>query len=604
MNQIALLALTAVACQAQVISTFAGTGVEGFAGDDGPAIRAWLQRPGGLAADGKGNVFIGDTGNFRIRRVNSSGIITTVAGNGFLLFSGDGGPATGAALFPQVPGDYFAVAVDADGSLYIADSANNRVRKVDPSGIIRTYAGNGLPLFSGDNGPATSAGLARPSGVALDQAGNLYIAELLSRRIRKVDRNGIITTFAGTGGLGVGGDGGAATSASFQDPTAVAVDSSGNVYVSESSGQRIRKIEAATGIIRTVAGNGTVGFSGDGGPATSAQLNGPLGITVDAAGNLYIADRGNNRVRRVTSAGVMGTIAGRGVSGFSGDGGSPLNAQIFFPGDVAVDAAGTIYIADYGNHRIRRITAGPVAPPAVPVIRNNGVGNAANFLPPIVPGSLATIFGTNLSPVTMTWDNAIVNGQLPTTLGGVTVTVDGKPAYISYVSPTQINIVVPDVAFAVVPVVVTTPVGSSGSAFVLTVETAPSFLKWPGDQIVATRPDFSLAARPGTFQGLTTVAAKPGDVIILYGIGFGPTTPVAPIGSQTPSDRLYSAAGAVTVNLTGIPVNVIGAALAPGFAGLYQIAIQLPSTLSDADYIVIARSNGFQASTGTLAVRR
>jgi uncharacterized protein (TIGR03437 family) len=604
MNRAVLLALAAVASQAQVISTFAGAGIEGFAGDDGPAIRAWLQRPGGLALDGKGNVYIGDTGNFRVRKVNSAGTITTVAGNGMLLYSGDGVAATSTALFPQVPGGYFAVAVDAEGNLFIADSANNRVRKVNTAGIISTVAGNGLPLFSGDGGPATSAGLGRPSGIALDQAGNLYIAELLSRRIRKVDRNGTISTFAGTGGLGSSGDGGAASSASFQDPTAVAVDSSGNVYVTESSGLRIRRIDAASGVIRTVAGNGTAGFSGDGGPATSAQLNGPLGIAVDAAGNLYIADGGNSRIRRVNSAGVISTIAGRGVSGFSGDGGPPTSAEIFFPADVAVDTDGTIYIADYGNNRIRRITAGPVAPPAVPVIRENGVGNGANFTPPIIPGSLATIFGTNLSPVTMTWDNAIVNGQLPTTLGGVSVTVDGKPAYISYVSRTQINIVVPAIAFGPVPVRVTTPVGSSGNAFVLSVETMPSFLKWPGDQIVATRPDFSLAARAGTFQGLTTIAAKPGDVIILYGIGFGPTTPVAPIGSQLPSDRLYSLAGSITVNLTGTPVNVIGAALAPGFAGLYQIAIQLPNTLSDADYIVITRSNGVQASIGTLVVRR
>jgi hypothetical protein len=249
--------------------------------------------------DAVGNLFIA---YFEGVGKMSNGVATTVAGGGYYLVLGDNGPATSAYLYD--PG---GVAVDSAGNVYIADGENNRLRKVS-NGVITTVAGNGTPGFSGDNGPATSAQLHDPARVAVDSAGNLYIADNNNYRIRKVS-NGAITTVAGNGTRGFSGDNIPATSAQFHDPFGVAVDSAGNLYIADSGNNRIRKV--ANGIITTVAGNGTPGFSGDNGPATSAQLNGPAGVAVDSAGNLYIADGGNNRIRKVSN-GVITTVAGNG----------------------------------------------------------------------------------------------------------------------------------------------------------------------------------------------------------------------------------------------------------------------------------------------------
>ena len=217
------------------------------------------------------------------------------------------------------------MAVDASGNLYIADTGNNRIRKVSATGIITTVAGNGSAGYSGDGGPATSAQLDGPEGVAVDGSGNLYIADTCNNRIRKVSATGIITTVAGNGSAGYSGDGGPATSAQLSLPAGVAVDGSGNLYIADSGNNRIRKV-SATGIITTVAGNGSPGYSGDGGPATSAQLNQPAGVAVDASGNLYIADSSNNRIRKVSATGIITTVAGNGFDGYSGDGGPATSA--------------------------------------------------------------------------------------------------------------------------------------------------------------------------------------------------------------------------------------------------------------------------------------
>jgi uncharacterized protein (TIGR03437 family) len=329
------------------ITTFAGNGAGAFSGDGGPATRASLNFPYGVGVDSAGNLYIADTENYRIRMV-SGGTITTVAGNGLFEYSGEGGPATSASLnLPQ------GSAVDSAGNIYIADEGNSRVRKVS-GGIITTVAGNGNAGFSGDGGPATSASLDQPNGVAVDSAGNLYIADRNNFRIRKVS-GGIITTFAGGGNAT--GDGGPATSASIGYPQKVALDSSGNLYISDAFSGRIRKVSG--GIITTVAGNGTYGFSGDGGPATSASLNSPQGIAVDSAGSVYIADFGNNRVRKV-SGGTITTVAGNGTAAFSGDGGPATSASLNFVLGVAVDSTGNLYIADDGNNRIRKVSGGTI----------------------------------------------------------------------------------------------------------------------------------------------------------------------------------------------------------------------------------------------------
>jgi trimeric autotransporter adhesin len=335
---------------AGIITTVAGSGTAGFSGDGSLATSASLFNPHSVTVDSAGNLYIADQGNNCIRKVTPAGVITTAAGNGTAGFSGDGSQAASAQLDnPR------KVAVDSAGNLYIADASNNRIRKVTPAGVITTAAGNGTAGFSGDGGLATSAQLNLPTGVAMDSAGNLYIADNLSNRIRKVTSVGVITTVAGNGNGGFSGDGGLATSAQLRAPTGVEMDSAGNLYIADALNNRVRKVTPA-GIITTIAGNGTSGFSGDGGLATSAQLNNPAGIVMDSAGNLYIADNLNNRIRKITPAGVITTVAGNGASGFSGDGGLAASAQLSAVSAVTMDSAGNLYIADSSNNRIRKIT--------------------------------------------------------------------------------------------------------------------------------------------------------------------------------------------------------------------------------------------------------
>jgi uncharacterized protein (TIGR03437 family) len=325
-----------------VITTVAGGGTS--VGNNGPAANAQLYWPGGVAVDAAGDLFIADTFNNLVRKV-SNGVITTVAGGGYLL--GDNGSATNAELYEPK-----GLAVDAAGNLFIADTENERIRKVS-NGVITTVAGGGSSIAG--NGTATSVQLWLPQSIAVDSAGSLFIADTYNNRIRKVS-NGVIATVAG-GGSSVG-DGGAATSAQLVLPESVAADSAGNFYIAEPRNNCIRKI--SNGVISTVAGNGTAGFSGDNGPASSAQLNLPQGIAVDSGGNLYIADTGNHRIRKVSN-GAITTVAGNGVMGFGGDSSPAINAQLKFPGGIAVDPAGNLYIADTSNHRVRKVSNGIIA---------------------------------------------------------------------------------------------------------------------------------------------------------------------------------------------------------------------------------------------------
>jgi trimeric autotransporter adhesin len=305
-----------------------------------------------VAVDVDGNVFIADFS--RIRRVSAAtSIITTVAGNGACSFSGDGGAATSAGLC-QVT----AIAVDADGNMFIADVQNYRIRRVSAvSGIITTIAGNGASGFSGDGGAATSATI-DVNSVAVDASGNLFIATSSTNRIRRVSAaTGVITTVAGSGMIGFSGDGGEATSASLRGISGVAVDAGGNVFFADQGNHRIRRVSAVSGIITTIAGNGTIGFSGDGTAATSASLFNPLGVAVDAGGNVLFADEANHRIRRVSAAtDVITTVAGNGLSGISGDGSAATSASLSSPSGVAVDG-GNIIVVEAGTGRIRRISA-------------------------------------------------------------------------------------------------------------------------------------------------------------------------------------------------------------------------------------------------------
>ena len=334
------------------ITTVAGTGESGYSGDysgdGGPAVEVALVYAYGLAVDGVGNLYFSD--GTRIRRVDSTGIITTVAGTGERGYSGDGGPAVEALLIAS------GVAVDRAGNLYIADTYNSRIRRVDSTGTITTVVGSGEFGYSGDGGPAVEAALGYVRGVAVDGAGNLYIADANNSRIRRVDLTGIITTVAGSGEFGYSGDGGPAVEAALGLAGylgEVAVDGAGNLYIADTYNARIRRVDS-TGTITTVVGSGEFGDSGDGGPAVEATLGDVSGgLAVDGAGNLYIADNNNHRIRKVDSTGTITTIAGSGEYGYSGDGGPAVEAALADPKSVAVDGAGNLYFAD--GFRVRKL---------------------------------------------------------------------------------------------------------------------------------------------------------------------------------------------------------------------------------------------------------
>ncbi len=575
--------VTLALCSAQgVITTVAGNGTLGYSGDNGPATSAKLDIPSDMAIDSAGNVYIVDRGNNVVRKVDPSGVITTFAGNGTMGYAGDGGPATAAELFLPV-----TIAVDSSNNVYIGDMGSNGIRKVSTSGTISTFV-----TFE------------EASGLAFDSSGNLYVTDH-NNFIYKLSPSGTRTTNVNAGN-GFAGDGGPALTAKINFPNGIAVDKAGNIYFADSGNNRIRKIDTS-GIITTVAGSGSPGFTGDGGPATAAKLGIGLtdttqGVAVDSAGNLYFTDNQNNRVRKVDTTGIITTVAGNGNLLNLGDGGPPASAGLTQPNSVKFDSAGNLYIADTNHNRIRKVTGltGGGGSSGAPVISANGVVNGASFQPGIVANSWVTIQGTNLAPKTDDWSNSIVNGKLPTVLDGVSVSMGGKPAYIYYISAGQLNVLAPDLAAGSVPVTVTNGGVTSAAITVTASLYGPAFFGWPGGQPVATRQDFSFAVKAGTFSGATTVPAKPGEVLILWGTGFGPTVPIAPGGVAVPGDQAYSTSSQPAIMIDNFPATVVGAALASGAVGLYQIAIQVPTTLADGDWPIQASIGGVSSPAGTV----
>ena len=346
---ISTIAVTVMNLPAQIVITAAGEGTGGFNGDGGKAISSQLNNPYAIATDSYRNVYIADRSNNRIRKITASnGIITTVAGNGMFGYSGDGGQATAAKLAAP-----FGVAVDAFGNIYISDCSNNCIRKVSSTGVISTYAGNTYLGYAGDGGPATAASLAGPVGLSLDLSGNLYIADNQNHCIRMVHAaNGIIYTVAGNASQGFGGDGNSATGALLNSPTGVTIDASGNMYIADYGNNRIRVVSG--GIIHTIAGNGIAAFNGDGGNADTTALYHPWSVAVNA-GKVFIADYANQRIRVINTTGIMATVIGTGMATYSGDCFSPVNAQVKYPAGIAFDHYGNLYIADNGNNRIRKV---------------------------------------------------------------------------------------------------------------------------------------------------------------------------------------------------------------------------------------------------------
>ncbi|MBS4098897.1 MAG: fibronectin type III domain-containing protein [Sulfuricella sp.] len=396
------------------ITTVAGNGTTGYSGDGGAAKSAALHNPQGVALDQSGNLYIADTYGHRIRKVSAAtGVISTLAGTGINGYSGDGGAAASAMLNYPI-----AVRVDNSGNVYIADHWNHRIRKINAAtGIITTIAGNGTGAFGGDGGGSTVASLNYPAGMAFDNAGNLYVADVNNHAIRKISTQGIISTVAGTGtSSGFSGDGGMATSAHLSSPYGVTVDGAGNIYIADSGNHRVRFVSVGTGQISTVAGNGNAAFNGDGGVATNSSIFFPYDMVTTVTGDLYISDGNNNRIRKVAAGtGIISTVAGTGTSGFSGDGGSSTSATIGFPTGLVLDISGGLYFADNSNSRIRMVNLGP---------------SAVSIIAPSAPQTVAAASG--ILQATLSFTAPASNGgatidsyTASCTAGGVTQTASG-----------------------------------------------------------------------------------------------------------------------------------------------------------------------------------
>ena len=611
----------AVLCQAQgpptyYIQTVAGTGgSSGFSGDGGPALDAQLNNPTGVAVDAAGTLYIADQVNNAIREVaKANGLISTQAGTPPTGgYTGDGGVATSAEL-----NEPLGVVVDSSGNFYIADSLSNVIRKVTPADVISTFAGdNALGANnSGDNGLAVDATFDVPSAVALDSAGNLYIVDTSNNRIRKVTAStNIVTTIAGNSNRGFLGDGKLATVAELSLPLGVAVDSAGNVYIADSGNHVIRKVAVGTNIITTVAGTGgTSGFGGDGGPALKALLNHPCGIAVDSAGNLYIADTTNGRIRVVIN-GTIYTIAGNGRLGvFSGDGGLATNAALNFPYGVTVDSQGHVFVADTQNHVIRELTGSLISIVPPPGINPGGVISASAFggFPSTTPGSWIEIYGSNLAINARPWAAGDFNGNTaPTSLDQTSVMVGGEPAYVSYISPHQVNALVSSNALPGPQYVVVTTPGGPSLGYTITVNPsqpellAPANFNVSGNQYVAALfPDFvTYVAPPGAIPGVTSRQAKPGETIILYGIGFGPvSSPAITAGQLVQQSQQTNQITTPMLMLFGnTPANVSYAGLAVGFTGLYQINLVVPN-IPNNDLVPLSFTLGGSANSQVLFI--
>ncbi len=584
------------------IQTVAGNYTSGYSGDGGPATAAELASPFLATVDKSGNLYIADQFNNRIRKVDLSGNITTVAGNGTAGYTGDGGAATSAELnSPE------AVILDSSGNMYIADTGNSVVRKVTSGGTISTIAGNFTdgPGFAGDGGVATSAQLNHPSALALDSQGNLYIADTSNNVVRILTTDTNINTYAGNFGAGVGftGDGGPATSARLNNPVGVALDSAGNLYLSDSDNNRVRVVNQATGVISTYAGSSLTGeFAGDGGLATKAHLYSPKGIAVDSIGNLYIADRYNSRIRFVSPSGIINSIAGNGAAGSGGDGQDARTASLYFPTGIALDTISSkVYIVDNQNNVIRVLIPNAATPSLYP----NGVVSASAFgtLPAVAPGSWIEIYGTNLAVDARGLASSDISGvNLPVSLDGTKVSIGGQAAFMDYISAGQLNVQVPsNVTPGAQTLTVTTPYGTSSGYSVTVAATEPGVLapvsfKVGGNQYVAAlfSDNTTYVAPPGAIPGVTSRQAKPGEIITIYGVGFGPVTPNIPAGQIVQQSNTVMSPVQFSFGGTAATSNYSG--LAPSQVGLYQFNVVVPN-VANSDLVPLTFSLGGAAVT-------
>jgi uncharacterized protein (TIGR03437 family) len=575
-----------------IVNTVAGNGTFGFSGDGASATMAVLNAPVGVALN-SGSLYIADQNNDRVRQISAAGLISTVAGGGTAGSLGDGLQAIDATL-----DDPTGLAFDPSGNLYIADTHDNRVRRLDVTGMITTFAGDGDTAgYGGEGDPATLTPIASPQGVAPDNAGNVYIADTNHNRVIMVNPAGNIQTVAGTGTAGYGGDGSTAL-AELNGPTGLAFDGNGNLYIADTQNNRVRMINQA-GVTSTIAGTGTAGFSGDGGAAASAELSYPSAIAVDASGDIFIADAGNNRVRLIAPNGTINTIAGSGDAAYNGDTGSALQIALLNPEGLALDGQGHIWVSDTGNNRVRLLTATQtVVTPPQPIAVT--LANSASLLPgPLAPGEIFSIFGPGIGPATAASGAFNASGMLSTTLGGVQVLFNSTPAPLFYVQSQQINAQVPyEMAGQTAALLQVVYQGSTvASQQVSLADANPALFtldNGTGNAVVVNQ--------DGSINSGQNPAPR-GSVVVLYATGEGQTKPagVTGQGSQAPYPAPVLP---VSVTMAGMPANILFVGEAPGFVGLLQINAQVPSGfVPTGDLPIMLSVGGYQSPAGvTVAV--
>lgn len=548
------------------IQTISGTGVAGNTGEDGPATRATLSNPDSLALAPDGSLYFTDTGNHAVKVIRPDGRMQRVAGVGRPGFAGDGGdPLLGSFQQPR------GLALNG-GTLFVSDSGNRRIRKIEGS-ILTSYL----------------SGLENLRGIAAAPGGLLYLALPTEHLVISVDTAANVKIVAGTGVSGFRGDGGPASVARLSSPTDVYVHTNGDLYIADTDNHRIRVISAADKSIRTVAGSGLAGFQGEQGMATSVALNQPLGVAADAAGNIYIADTGNNRIRMVTPDGQIRTIAGTGVAGFGGEDAPAIQALLRGPLDLAAGADGRVYFTDSQNHRIRALTL--KQPGAQPAISEGGVVSAANVQLALAPGGLFTIFGANLASGTATASSV----PLATALLGTEVRVNGTAVPLAFVSPGQINAQLPyEIGPGEAEVVVASN-GTASAARRATIRaTAPGIFEYGVNRAVVTNANFSVNAANNP--------ARAGEAVTVYLTGMGALDNAVATGAAASADPLSRAASAVTAKIGGVEAQVLFAGLSPGFVGLAQVNLVVPP-LGAGEYPLELNIGGVTSNLPVVTVR-
>ena len=575
-----------------IFTAFAGTGQNSYSGDGGPAAMAQIDTPGGVALDLAGNLYIADAANHRIRKMTPGGVITTVAGNGTPGFSGDGKSALNAQL--NSPG---GVAVDPSGTIYIADTNNNRIRVVTPEGIIYTLAGNGNAGYFGDGGMAINGSLHAPQGVAVDSLGNFYIADTLDHRVRRVsETDNIITTIAGNGNPAFSGDGGLGASAALNNPVAVALDGNGNVYIADQGNGRIRRV-SQSGVIDTVAGNGNT---------PSSQLYNPSGVAVDQQGNIDVADTGHNQIRQAFPGGIV-TIAGTGSCCYAGDGGPASAALLNAPFGMVIDPSGVLYFSDTGNNAIRQLIGSASINASIASVANA----ASNLSGPVAPGEVVTISGVALGPPQLVTEQ-VSNGMVTASLSGTTVAFNGIPAPMIYTSASQVSAVV--------------PFGITGSTAQITVQyrgqfpaqaTVPLATAAPAlftadysgsGQALALNQDGSTNGNcppnlPGTPVHASCFPTGVNTLVTLFLNGTGQTSPGG-IDGQIQGTATASPVLPISAKIGGIDALVLFTSGVPDeVAGIIQVQVQIPGSVQPGPAVpVVVQVGTFFTQQATISI--